>query len=97
MPRQPWLLIENYYAPQYVRGPTLTQSLQASLPCLLQLHYAGSKELPAAGVTLRAIDDQGIDIVLEGTKQVWLLCLCLPQCIWDCGYMLEGTAGVQWD
>ena len=30
----------------------------------------GPKDVPAADVSLRAIDDQGIDIMLEGTKQV---------------------------
>ena len=36
----------------------------------MQLHYVGPKDVPAADVSLRAIDDQGIDIMLEGTKQV---------------------------
>ena len=47
-----------------------TSSAIDTLCACIQLHYAGSKDLPAAEVTLRAIDDQGIDIVLEGTKQV---------------------------
>jgi len=37
---------------------------------LLQLSYTGAKDLPAAEISLRAIDDEGIDLVLEGTKQV---------------------------
>ncbi|KAF5838688.1 hypothetical protein DUNSADRAFT_2383 [Dunaliella salina] len=47
------------------RHPHFTSAQGASL-----LHYSGAKDLPAAEVSLRSIDDAHIDIVLEGTKQV---------------------------
>eukprot|EP00983_Pelagomonas_calceolata_P098631 1158371-Pelagomonas_calceolata.AAC.9 len=46
------------------RHPHYTSAQGASL-----LYYSGVKDLPAAEVSLRSIDDAGIDIVLEGTKQ----------------------------
>lgn len=34
------------------------------------MHYCGPRDVPAADITLRAIDDARVDVVLEGEGRV---------------------------